>query len=50
MNTNSKSTKYWRIKLIKKKKAKDNSIERKKKLEDGIKKKGNYLSLLLNLT
>jgi hypothetical protein len=29
MNTNSKCTKYWRIKLIKKKRKK-NSIERKK--------------------
>ena len=50
MNTNSKSTKYWRIKLIKKKKSKRQFNWKKKKLEDGIKKKGNYLSLLLNLT
>jgi hypothetical protein len=49
MNTNSKSTKYWRIKLIKKKKQKTIQLK-EKKLEDGIKKKGNYLSLLLNLT
>jgi hypothetical protein len=49
MNTNSKSTKYWRIKLIKKKKQKTIQLK-EKKLEDGIKKKENYLSLLLNLT
>jgi hypothetical protein len=36
MDTNSKSIKYWKIKLIKKR-AKNDSIERKK-LEDGIKK------------
>jgi hypothetical protein len=39
MNTNSKSTKYWRIKLIKKKEAKDNSIERKKNWKMELKKK-----------
>jgi hypothetical protein len=40
MNINSKSTKYWRLEVNKKKIAKKVSIERKKKMEFKKKRKG----------
>jgi len=48
MNINSKSTKYWMMKLIKK--SKKYSIEKKKEMEFIFFLKNNNLALLLNRT